>query len=275
MAYYANHSSKRQFMATGGTIGEGNPTFDFSQAVIVRTENYFMILGRASVSDVVIKTYENQGQLPPDVSAVRPQLYQLRINRKDWEDKYKDKVNKKPATPLDLFLAERLDTFAHDPEVFQSASDDDFLTMCTGLKIDLGANALTWLNNLTDGSMGDQALTEKQISGIEKKIIDFTEVLTTSITLQGIKDHLALVMNTNSGSTGNSNSFGGSNNYAKVNVTEQKLNTLKAILHSELCDPKITPTPADVKLTQIATDLTMMEAKKLEQFKDLLNFIFQ
>lgn len=273
MAYYANHSSKKVFMPTGGTIGEGNPTFDFSQACVVRTENYFMILGRASVSDVVIKTYENQGQLPPDVSAVRPQLYQLRINRKDWEEKYKDKVNPKPATPLDLFLAERLDTFAHNPEAFQTASDDDFLTMCTGLKIDLGANALTWLNNLTNGSMGDQALTEKQIAGIEKKIIDFTEVLTTSITLQGIKDHLALVMNANSGSTGSGNSFSGGN-YTKVNTTEQKLTLLKTVLHSELCDPKTTPTPADVKLSQVANDLTMMPEKKLDNLKYLLGLIF-
>lgn len=273
MAYYANHSSKRQFMATGGNIGEGNPTFDFSQAVIIRHENYFMILGRASVSDVIVKTYENNGQLPPDVSAVRPQLYQLRINRKDWQDEYKGKINKKNATPLDLFLSERLDVFAHDPASFQDMTEADFITVCTGLKIDLGGNALTWLNNLTDGSMGDQALTEKQIAGIEKKIIDFTEVLGNGFTLQAIKDHLNSLFNSTAGATGNNNSFSGGN-YAKVNTTEQKLTLLKTILHSELCDSKVTPTPADVKLTQVANDMTMITKDKLDNLKYLLGLIF-
>ena len=273
MTFWGNHSSKKKFMPTGGTIGEGNPTFEFSHCVIVATDDYYMILGKASVSDVTIKTYENNKQLPPDITPTKPQFYQLRINRRDWEDKYKDRVNKKVATDLDLYLADKLSNFAHSVDAWHAMTDADFPTCSIACEIDLGENALKWLSAVKDKSIDGNALDDIQLMKIESKIIDFPVMMFgLQFSLQDVKDHLTLVFNS-AGSTGNSNNFGGGN-YTKVNTTEQKLTLLKTVLHSELCDPKTTPTPADVKLSQVANDLTMMPEKKLDNLKYLLGLIF-
>ena len=271
MAFYTTYTTKKKFLATGGTVGEGNPTFEFSHAVCVDTENYIMVLGKASVSDVVVKSYSEQA--PADFNGSKPLFLQLRINKKDWSDTYKEKVNKKVATPLDLYICSALSNFAHPVESWATFTEDDFKSASLGLEIDLGASAMNWLQVIEAKELDGNPLDDTQIMKIESKIVDFPVMLGSAFTLADVQDHLTKLAGgaKPGGSTGYSS---GGGNYAKVNITEQKLTLLKEILHAELCDPKVTPTPADVKLSQIANDMTMITKDKLDNLKYLLGLIF-
>lgn len=272
MAMWANYREGVLFTPTGGTVGEGNPTFEFSHCVIVDHDNYYGIYGKASVSDVNFKTY--QGTLPPDVNAGKPQFYFVKCTKKEYSTEYKGKVNKKTPTELELFLCERLATFAHTPESIADCDQESFKTIGLALNIDFGANAVELLNCLNTTTYQGQPLeTAEQINYVESQIIDYPKMMFSAFTLEQLQEAVAKNAKPYDSKASFSNGASGGS-YAKVNQSEQKLTLLKEILHKELCDPKVTPSPADVKLSQVANDLTAIEAKKLENLKYLLGLIF-
>ena len=268
MSYFGVYNPDRKFISAGGTTGEGNPTFDFTQAVCIDQPNFIYILGHAKVSDVNIKCY--QGQLPPEISAVRPQHYQLRILKNDFEESYKGTAKKKIATEIDRFIVERLQTFAHAPESFADMTDEDFKTVCIGLNLDLGANALDMVTAYETKTLNGASLDEVQLLQVERQVIDFPVMFGQSFTLADVKTHLSKIINAG-GSTGYKS---GGSYTPKVSDCESNYALLKTILHNEFCDKAVVKTADEIKLGQVATDLTMMESKKASELKFLLGLIF-
>lgn len=271
MAMWANYREGTLFTPTGGTVGEGNPTFDFSHCICVNHTDYIGIYGKASVSDVNFKSY--QGTIPPDIHAGKPQYYFIKITKQEYQTEYKGKINKKVPSELELYIAEALSNFAITPADVADLTEDEFKTLSLAVSVDLGANAIELLTAIkTKVYQGTPLETDDQISYLESQIVGFPKMLFTAFTLDQLKEAVAKNAKPFDKSASFNGGAGGS--YAKVNQSEQKLTLLKQVLHSELCDPKVTPSVDQVKLTQVAFDMTMMEAKKVENLKFLLELIF-